>query len=196
MAVLKFKSYTPGALAKYDEKALRREYSRLRSTAKKALERLEAAGYTNTNVYRLNINRYITLDKIGSKKDLISRLSDVSRFVSSRAHMVRGQKAIAKERIATLHEHGYTFVNESNIREFGNFINFLKALFPKHPSADEHIAQTLFNGYRELRKKNIEPEQLQVIFEEWMEKNTPDVYYLKPPVTDIPENLKVKTPWG
>ena len=195
MAQLRFESYTPGALAKYDEKALRREYSKLRSVAKKRLERLQAGGYTNTTAYKMNINRYITLDKVKSKKDLISRLSDVSRFVTARGGTVKGQKAIAKERISTLHESGYTFVNESNIKEFGNFMNFLKALFPKHPSADARIAQTLFSGYRTLRKKNMEPEQLQVVFEEWMEKNTPDSYLLRPAVTDIPESLRVKTPW-
>lgn len=196
MAQLRFDSYTPGALAKYDEKALRKEYSRLRSVAQKAIQRLQQAGFTNTTAYKLNVNRYITLDKVKSKKDLISRLSDVSRFVTSRAHTVSGTKAIQKERITSLHASGYTWVNSQNIKAFGEFMNYLKQLFPKHPSADPQTASTLFSGYRALRNRGLEPEQMQSLFTAWVQKNSPDSYFLRPAFTDIPENLRVKTPWG
>lgn len=196
MAQLRFESYTPGALAKYDEKALRREYSRLRSVAQKSIQRLQQAGFTNTTAYKMNVNRYITLDKVKSKKDLISRLSDVSRFVTSRAHTVSGTKAIQAERIESLHESGYTWINAKNIKAFGEFMNYLKMLFPKHPSADPQTASELFSGYRALRKRGFDPQKMQELFNEWLSKNSPDSYFLRPAFTDIPENLRVKTPWG
>lgn len=196
MAQLRFESYTPGALAKYDEKALRKEYSRLRSVAQKSIQRLQQAGFTSTTAYKMNVNRYITLDKVKSKKDLISRLSDVSRFVTSRAHTVSGTKAIQRERISSLHSSGYTWVNSQNIKAFGEFMNYLKQLFPKHPSADPQTASTLFSGYRALRNRGLEPEQMQSLFTEWVQKNSPDSYFLRPAFTDIPESLRVPTPWG
>lgn len=196
MAQLRFESYTPGALSHKSERELRKEYSRLRSVADKAIKRLRQAGFTNTTAYKMNVNRYIKLAEVKSKKDLVSRLSDLSRFVSSRAHTVSGTKAIQKERISSLHASGYTWVNSQNIKEFGEFMNYLKQLFPKHPSADPQTASTLFSGYRALRNRGLEPEQMQELFTEWISKNSPDTYFLRPAFTNIPENLRVKTPWG
>lgn len=195
MAQLRFESYTPGALSRMSERELRREYSRLRSVAKKSLERLKAGGFEKTTAYKLNVNRYVTLANVRNKKDLVNRLSDLSRFVSSRAHTVSGMKAIQAERIETLQGSGYTWVNKTNIAEFGNFMNYLKQLFPKHPSADPQTASTLFSGYRALRRQGLDPEQMQAMFTEWVQKNTPDSYLLRPAFTDIPAGLRVKTPW-
>lgn len=192
----KYDAYTPYALSQHTEKELRKEYSRMRDTAQKRLKRLKAGGFDTTAVYKLNVNRYKKLKNIGSKKDLISRMSDMYRFLSSEASKLGGMHKIEEHRIKELHEGGYTWVNQTNIKEFGTFMNFIKALYPYHPSADAETARDLLEGYREVRQEAKNPEQMQKLFEAWMEKNTPDVYLLKPSFREIPAELQIPDPWS
>ena len=197
MGVLHFESYLPSELAKMPEREIRKEYSRLRSVAQKRLQRLSEGGYEMTTAYRMNQNRYRTLKELNdSPKQLAERLSDLSRFISARSSTVTGQKGIETERLQSLHASGYEWVNKSNLREFGQFMNYMKSLFPRHPSASAEQAAQLFNGYRALRQQAISPEQMQERFMAFIERETPDRYYLQPSFKDIPAGYKSKTPWG
>ena len=197
MGVLHFESYLPSELAKMPEREIRKEYSRLRSIARKRLQRLSEGGYEMTTAYRMNQNRYRTLKELNdSPKQLAERLSDLSRFISARSSTVTGQKGIEQDRITSLHEAGYTWINRKNIKAFGEFMNYVKALFPKHPSATPELADQLFSGYRILRKREFSPESMQKLFVQFVEKQTPDSYYLQPSFKDIPAGYRSKTPWG
>lgn len=123
-----FNWYTPSnikAMLEGDKelvKAVRKEYTRLRDISQKRLKRLVAAGYTETEVYKRNVNHYPTLKNIKSKSELAQRLSDLSRFISSDQSTVSGIKSREKRSLDTLHEHGFDFVNESNLSDFGDFM--------------------------------------------------------------------------
>lgn len=191
MVKLSFDRYDPQALNKHDVKELRREYSRLRSIARKRLERLETSEYNETAAYRLNRNKYVPLTQIRGKteedhSELVNKLSALADFVTARSSTVSGQRSIEKERIETLHEHGYTFVNKGNLREFGEFMQFLKARYPHVPSADETELRALFKGYKVIRAQAINAEQVQLIFDRWQNEQRPNSYYLRPQFREIP----------
>lgn len=194
-SVLRFDSYLPSELSKMDTRSLRKEYSRLRDIAHKRLARMGESEFKTSTAYQLNVNKYKKLKNIRSEKELISRLSDLSRFVEARSSTVTGQKGIISDRLNTLHENGYNFVNRENLTEFGRFMNYIKALFPHHPSASAGDASTMFQGYRELRKSGIGGERMQELFMQFLEKQTPDSYLLRPAFAEVPSNAKYKTPW-
>ena len=196
MASLKFDSYLPSDLTKRSEKELRAEYTRLRDIAVKRLKRLGASEYKSSAAYQINKNKFIKLGQMKNADELASRLSDLSRFVSARSSSITGQRGLERDRIMALQESGYDFVNKSNLREFGLFMNYLKSLFPRHPSADAETAQQLFTGYRELRGRAKSPEDMQELFMRFLEREAPNTYFLRPSFTDVPEHLKVKTPWN
>lgn len=123
-----FNFYTPSNLKAMLEgdkdmvRAVRKEYTRLRDIAQKRLKRLKAAGYEDTEAYRRNVSHYPKLKDIQTKSELAQRLSDLSRFISSEMSTVSGIKSRAQKTIESLSEHGFGFVNESNLQDFGEFM--------------------------------------------------------------------------
>lgn len=118
-------AYQPQALQEgYSEKELRREYSRLRSVARKRLERFEGSEFEDSNVYRYNKGKYVPLSQVSNKGELVHLLSDVARFLTAEAGSVTGQRAIRDKAIATWHEKGYTWLNKSNYAAFARFLEF------------------------------------------------------------------------
>ena len=163
--------YTPSEIkAKLEaggdlEKEVRKEYTRLRDISQKRLKRLAAAGYTNTDVYQKNVHHYPKLKDIKTKSELAQRLSDLSRFIASRMSTVKGIKDTRSQRIRTLHEHGFTFVNDSNYADFAEFMESYRdqLLDIEYDSGD---AADLFGV---VVKHELDPEKFKEDFEFWME---------------------------
>lgn len=118
-------AYQPQALQdRYSEKELRNEYSRLRSVARKRLERFEGSEFEDSNVYRYNKGKYVTLYQVSNKGELVHLLSDVARFLTAEGGSVSGQRAIRNKSISTWNEKGYTWINKSNYAAFARFLEF------------------------------------------------------------------------
>lgn len=163
--------YTPSELkAKLEaggdlEKQVRKEYTRLRDISQKRLKRLAAAGYTNTEVYQRNVKHYPKLKDIKTKSELAQRLSDLSRFVGSSQSTVKGIKSREQKTLETLKESGYTFVHESNLKEFGDFMEQYRdqLLDMDYDSGD---AAEL---YRIVEKHNLDPDKVAEDFEWYLD---------------------------
>ena len=166
-----FNWYTPSnikAMLEGDkglQSEVRKEYTRLRDISQKRLKRLAKAGYTDTEVYRRNVKHYLKLKDIKSKSELAQRLSDLSRFVASKQSTVSGIKEKERKALESLSEHGYGFVNESNIQEFGEFMEEYRnqLLDMDYDSGD---AAEL---YSVIQKHKIDPEKVKADFEYWLE---------------------------
>lgn len=148
-----------------DEAKVRKEYTRLRDIAQKRLKRLEKAGLTDTEVYQRNIKHYPKLENIKSKNELSARLSDLARFIASERSTVSGFKAIRKKSLETLHEHGYDFVNESNFKDFAEFMAEYRY---------QHLDQIYDSGqaadtFGVLEKHHVKVDQIKGEFEKWIE---------------------------
>ena len=164
-----FNWYTPSnlkaMLENKKEPQVRKEYSRLRDIAQKRLKRLEEAGFSETEVYKKNISHYPTLKEIKTKSELAQRLSDLSRFIKSSQSTVQGIKERRQKVLESLSEHGYGFVNESNLNEFGDFMESYRAnmLDMEYDSGD---AAEL---YSVSIKHKIDPEDLKKDFEYYLD---------------------------
>ncbi len=161
--------YTPSnlkaALENDNEKAVRKEYTRLRDIAQKRLKRLKAAGYEDTEAYRKNINHYPTLKEIKTKSELAQRLSDLSRFIKSELSTVSGIKERERKTLESLSEHGYGFVNEGNLSDFGDFMEQYRdqLLDMEYDSGD--AAEV----YEVAIKHKLDPEEVAQNFEFYLE---------------------------
>lgn len=163
--------YTPSEIkAKLEaggdlEKEVRKEYTRLRDISQKRLKRLAAAGYSNTEVFQRNVRHYPKLKDIKTKSELAQRLSDLSRFVGSTQSTLKGLKAREQKTLESLRESGYTFVNESNLKDFGDFMEQYRdqLLDMDYDSGD---AAEL---YRIVEKHGLDPDKVAEDFEFYLD---------------------------
>ena len=118
-----YDDYYPYRLEQIDERALRKEYTRLRKIANKRLARLQASEYKETDLAKEYAGGFALLADV---EDLPRELTQMARFVASERSSVTGLKRIDNQTIETLQEHGYTFVNTKNVRQFGAFMEEMR----------------------------------------------------------------------
>lgn len=120
------KDFETQKLMKYSEAELRKEYTRLRGIANKRLTTFEKSEFTESETYRYNRGRYVKLDEIKNKSELVDLLIDAKRFTTGERGSVTGQKRIRADYIASMQEKGFDWVNESNYFEWLDFLQFVK----------------------------------------------------------------------
>lgn len=161
---------------KLTEKQVQAEYSRLRSIARKRIERLEKSDPQSAMLkYK---GQFPRVDEIGSKAKMAKALSNVSRFVSDPRSSLKQSRAIDRENVKLLRRHGFD-VNMSNIREFADFMEFYRAKEKgkRNRGSDEVAAlwteaqrldvdtETIKKDYKYYKKnvealQNLEPEDI------------------------------------
>ena len=119
-------SYVKNALStgsKTEVKALRQEYSRLRSIAEKRLVRLKASEFVESQIVKEFDGRFKTLKEMKAPFDLAYGLSNLRRFLGRKASTVTGQRETRQKAIETFHRHGFTGINEKNYDEMAELIS-------------------------------------------------------------------------
>lgn len=106
---------------------IRKEYSRLRKMANRRLETM--AKYEEgraSRTYKQNIGKYKPVSELtlGETKTL---LSEVARMIAAKRGSLGGIRAANKQALQTLHDMGYQFINETNIHDFGRFMEAWRA---------------------------------------------------------------------
>ena len=93
-------------------KLMRQEYSRLRPTAMKRLQRLEKSKFAKSEMFNFYKDSFNKL-KYMEDKDLPEALTLINRFLDNPLSTIRGQTKLRNQRIETLQSYGYN-VNEQN----------------------------------------------------------------------------------
>ena len=161
-------AYYPGGitiLKATGEAEARKEYQRLRRIAQKRLARFEGTQYEDTDIYK---NRAIKhpfkpSSELKDVRNLQAALSDIRGFLDSERSTISGMKRLDRKAVATLQANGYDFVNMSNIREFGNFMEAARIKAGKKLFASDRIAEL----YDEAELKQISKEELLKDFNYW-----------------------------
>ena len=170
--------YTKSALAsgEWTDAEIRREYSRLRDIARKRLQTL-ARNEPGSYAYKKNAGAYPVLKEAGTEgaKALLPQLA---RFIAAKTGTVKGIREQRARSLQTLQEHGYTFVNQSNIREFGEFMEAYRADKALQVVGSPTVAD-LFGSAKE-RHMNVEGIKEQ--FAMWLEA-LPELQQV-PPIPD------------
>lgn len=119
-------SYVKNVLStgsKTEVKALRQEYSRLRSIAEKRLARLKASEFVDSQIVREFEGRFKTLKEMKAPFDLAYGLSNLRRFLGRKASTVTGQRDTRQKAIETFHLHGFGEIDEKTYDEMVELIS-------------------------------------------------------------------------
>lgn len=121
--------YTPRALRKNLTPAqARQEYSRLRSIALKRIQRFEGTEYSDAQILReFPASHFLKVSDIHNDRVLYYLLADTARFLKSKRSTISGQKEIEKKTLETLRRRNYGFVTPVNLRDFGRYMELVKA---------------------------------------------------------------------
>lgn len=166
-----------------DSAELRKEYSRLRQVANKRLKRMEGTEYQKSQTYLRNKGKYTTLEQIEKEalkyaknlpleaqqkyvdSHVAKKMSDLYKYLTAKTGTIRGMQRVENELIETLHEKGLTFINKKNIRQFGEYMEYLRILHGNR-MFDSERAVDLFGL---ATKKGINPEEISEDYTFWSE---------------------------
>lgn len=147
----------------------RAEYSRLRSAAVKRLQRLSQSEGRLHSAYRMyGKEGFAPLPKDATPAEVGRALADVYHFLEMKTSSLKEIRASQKKALETLNQRGYTFLNKSNIREFGEFMEAARQ--QKVISSNRGGSPTIVELYETVKRLNLPPEQIQRNFSEWLRK--------------------------
>lgn len=144
-----------------------KEYSKLRSTARKRLERMAQSEFADTQMYRKYKDMFPIVETVrGLPPDkFIDKFEALQHFLSLRTSSIRGMKAVRRESIKTLHDNGFDFVTVANFKEWTDFLDWYRTIHPDKnygsPKREEMII------YLDLTKKGLTPEEARKKFLEY-----------------------------
>lgn len=97
------------------------EYTRLRKIAQERLRAISKSDIGRASkTWYYNQNRFIPTSELRPYERKIL-LAEVAKMMQAETGTLAGIKRQRKKAIQTFHEHGYTFINESNFIEVGEF---------------------------------------------------------------------------
>lgn len=170
--------YTPDGAKSLTDKQLRKEYTRLRSIARKRLERFEGTEWTDTQIYKQNVGQYKPLKEIQSNRDLRYLFSELANYITTDTSSVSGLEKQREKGVQTLNERGYEFVTKQNYRKFGEFMEYARAANLNKLYDSKRVA----DFYDAAEKRKISGEKLQRAFRLWraMQKNEKKIQNVDP----------------
>lgn len=148
--------YTPLALElTWDEKEVRKEYSRLRSIYRKRYERLIKSEYSDIRlVNERPISRYKPLKDIEDNRELYHLLSELANIVSS-DYTVSGLKNREKEKMEHLNDvYGTSLKTHEDLLNFGKFMEQVRA-FAGDRIYDSDFAVELYSDGEKMSNKKL-----------------------------------------
>lgn len=138
------------------DKEARKQYSRIRGIVVKRLQRLSAAGLWDDSTVTRYKGFLLPLSEVKTDRQLSVLLYQVQELYNSPYASVKGQRAMQEKAIDTFHQHGYTFINKYNIREFGLFMQTMKNAKYDHVVGSDVIA----SAYEIEERADLTPEQM------------------------------------
>lgn len=155
----------------------KKEYSRLRKIALKRLKRFEGTKYEKSAVYKYNINAFPFTKDIKSESEIGSRLAHLKNFLESRQTSLRGLKAIERDTLRTLREHGYKGITSNNLEAFGRFMESARMKAGGKLYSSDAVAEL----FTDAIKQKVDPEKILKSFDTFLEKE--NEFRKKKPVT-------------
>lgn len=147
----------------------RAEYSRLRSAAVKRLQRLSRTEGVRYSAYQMyGKEGFAPLPKNATPAEVGRALADVHHFLEMKTSSIGQIRESQRQALKTLQERGYTFVNKSNIREFGEFMEAARQ--SKVVSANRGGSPIIVELYETVKRLQLHPEEVQRNFTAWLAK--------------------------
>lgn len=171
-------TYTPGTYTRIgvqslSDSELAREYSRVRREATERLRSFQRASdpaLREAAVVAEKAGMYLNRQQIkqagGGRAMMEDLLIDAYRFVSAKSSSVSGFRDIQEKQIAKLQAKGYDFVDRSNLREFGQFMDY----FRDRRDSKSFGSGSVASAFSLAQKAGIKPEDLKRHFRFYLEQ--------------------------
>ena len=136
-------------------KAIREEYSRLRSIARKRLERL-ARLEPDSYAYRHNVGVYKPLKEL-TQTEVTKLLPELAQFIAAKTGTVKGIREARLKAIEKLQEHGYEQINESNYKTFAAWMEKWRSEKLTHSIGSIEVVEAFeFTVLHDIRNDDID----------------------------------------
>lgn len=169
-------AYNPGTYTRIGVKTLSdtelaREYSRVRREAQERLrsfQRSRDPELRQAAVVSEKAGLYLNRAQIKAGTDnprqaralMEDLLIDAYGFVNAKSSSVSGYRDIQDKQIRSLQANGYEFVNKSNLRQFGDFMDY----FRSRKDAKSYGSDTVADTFNKAAKQGISPKELEKHF--------------------------------
>lgn len=128
----------------FSEEDLRREYSRMRTQAKRQITAIEKSPFKENKIIQNKEYLSINPDEL-SKQELAKHLSTTEAFLSSKLSTVTGLREQRKLSIERLHDRGYNFVNTRNYLAFGQLMDDMRAYMNNNIITSQKVLDAVDN---------------------------------------------------
>lgn len=147
----------------WNKREARQEFNRLR-----LLSNVQQKAMSMTREYgkRTKYEPIKPLPMTATDGQIRKALSDVARQLGSAKTSTSKRRSTEYQTLKTLGKHGYGFVNRSNLKQFGDFMQAARDHYGKRSYDSERVAQM----FRYAKKSGIAPEKVQSAFDEYMKK--------------------------
>lgn len=105
----------------------RAELRRLQHIANDRLQKFTGTEWEQSSVYKSNKGQYDKNVKKMSRAEVDMKLNQVYRFLKSNRSTVRGNQIARARTIRSLHQAGFTGINKGNLKQFGEFMDKVRA---------------------------------------------------------------------
>lgn len=155
---------------KYTQRELRQEYSRLRSIARKRLERLGASEFGGREFvpYNMQMENYPTLAELDANdRRLAIKLRDLATLIESPRSRIYGLEDIREQSVQSMQAQGYDWVTEENWLDFSDFMKTAKAMAGNRMFDSERAAE-IFEKASKTKKGTKNKNDLRRAFKAYM----------------------------
>lgn len=129
---------------------MRSHYSYLRKIANKRLKNFVGSEFEDAQSYIKNVGKFVPLSEINNERELMFKLYEVNKFVRARSSSVTGLKQIRNEMIETFYDRGFTWINKGNIKQFGEYMEYMRTKYGARQFDSERAAElfgTIASGH-------------------------------------------------
>lgn len=105
----------------------RSELRRLQHIANDRLQKFSGTEWEQSDVYKSNKGQYDKNVRKMSREEVDVKLNQVYRFLKSKRSTVRGNQIARARTIRSLHQAGFTGINKGNLKQFGEFMDKVRA---------------------------------------------------------------------
>lgn len=153
----------------YTPKELRAEASRLRSIARKRLNRLSSAGYEESATYQNNMNLYRSIRDLNDR-EVAAYLQDVYEFLDDPISTIKGYREYRTELIEALHQSDkpidFSKINDENFDSFTRFMEHWRNQKLDREYDSTRIANLFISLYPVMGNRT---EEIMTNFDQWLE---------------------------
>lgn len=147
----------------WTDQLIRKEYSRLRDIAVKRLERL-GRNEPGSYAYRANVGQYAPA-RGQTTEQLRQAMPLLAKFIAAKTGSVKGIREQRRKAVESLQETGFTFINSSNIKEFGEFMDAFRA---KKGAARSYNSFQAAETYEFTQEHNLDVDKVKDKFASWL----------------------------